>query len=72
MSQENINILKYNHVEKIMKAPFLIYADFVLKKIGTSHNNPKKPLTTKMSKHTSYGYSLFTHCSFDATKNKLD
>ena len=28
MSQENINILKYNDVEKIMKAPFLIYADF--------------------------------------------
>lgn len=70
MSEENINILKYNHVEKIMKAPFLIYADFFFEKIGTSHNNPKEPLTTKMSKHTSY--SLFTHCSFDATKYELD
>ena len=22
--------------------------------------------------HTPYGYSMFTNCSFDATKNKLD
>ena len=25
-----------------------------------------------MNKHTPSGYSLFTHCSFDKTKNKLD
>ena len=25
-----------------------------------------------MNKHTPSGYSLFTHCSFDAAKNKLD
>ena len=28
--------------------------------------------TTEINKHTSSGYSLFTHCSFDKTKNKLD
>ena len=28
--------------------------------------------TTKINKHTPSGYSLFTHCSFDKTKNKLD
>ena len=25
-----------------------------------------------MNKHRTCGYSLLTHCSFDATKNKLD
>ena len=29
-------------------------------------------LTTKINKHTPSGYSCFTHCSFDTTKNKLD
>ena len=40
--------------------------------MSTCHNNPKKSSTTKINKHTSFGYSLFPHCSFDATKNKLD
>ena len=26
----------------------------------------------KKTKHTPFGYSLFTNCSFDTTKNKLD
>ena len=40
--------------------------------MNTCHNNPEKSLTTKINKHTLSGYSLFTHCSFDTTKNKLD
>ena len=36
------------------------------------HNNPKTLSTTKINKHTPSRYSLFTHCSFDTTKNKLD
>ena len=40
--------------------------------MNTYHNNPKKPSTTKINKHTLSGYSLFTHCSFDTTKSKLD
>ena len=43
-----------------------------LKKMNTCHNNPKKSSTTKIDKHAPSGYSLFTHCSFDTTKNKLD
>ena len=35
-------------------------------------NNPEKPSTTKLNKHTPSGYSLFTRCSFDTTKNKPD
>ena len=44
MPNENNKILKYNHGEKSMKVPFIIYADFesLLEKIGTCHNNPKK------------------------------
>ena len=40
--------------------------------MSTCYNNPEKSSTTKINKHTPSGYSLFTHCSFDKTKNKLD
>ena len=40
--------------------------------MNTCHNDPGKSSTTKINKHTASGYSLFTHCSFGATKNKLD
>ena len=36
------------------------------------HNNPKKSSTTKINNHSPSGYSFFTHCSFDRTKNSLD
>ena len=40
--------------------------------MSTCHNNLKTSSTTKINNHTASGCSLFTHCSFDATKNKLD
>ena len=40
--------------------------------MSTYHNNPKKSSSIKKNKDTPSGYSLFTHCSFDTTKNKLD
>ena len=40
--------------------------------MNTCHNNTKKSSTTRINKHTPSGYSLFTHCSFDPTKNMLD
>ena len=40
--------------------------------MNTCHNNLEKSSTTKINKRTPSDYSLFTHCSFDATKNKLD
>ena len=57
-----------------MKVLFIIYADSesLLEKMNICHNNPEKSSTTKINKHTPSGYSLFTHCSFDLTKNKLD
>ena len=73
MPEEGNKILKYNHGEKSMKVPFIIYADLesLLEKTRTCHNDPKKSSTTKINKHTLYRYSLFTHCSFDTTKISL-
>ena len=74
MPEKDNKILKYNYGEKSVKVPFIIYADIesLLEKINTCHNNPEKSSTTKINKHTASDYSLFTHCSFDTTKNKLD
>ena len=73
MPKKDNKILKYNHGEKSMKVPFFIYADLesLLEKISTCCNNPKKS-TIKINKHTASGYSFFTNCSFDNTKNMLD
>ena len=74
MHEEDNKILKYNQREKSMKVPFIIYADLesLLEKMNTCYDNPEKSSTIKINKHTPSGYSLFTHCSFDATKNKID
>ena len=74
MPEQDNKILKYNHGEKSMKVPFTIYADLesLFEKMNTSHNNPEKSSTIKINKHAPSGYSLFTQCSFDTTKNKLD
>ena len=74
MPEEHSKILKYNEGEKSMRVPFIIYADLecLLEKMNMCHNSPEKSSTTKLNKHTPSGCSLFTHCSFDRTKNKLD
>ena len=74
MPNEYNKLLKYNHREKSMKASFMIYADLecLLEKIHSCQNNPEKSYSEKKIKHTSSGYSLFTNCSFDAAKKKLD
>ena len=74
MSNEGSKILKCNYGENSMKAPFMIYADLecLLEKMHSCWNNPEKSYTEKKTKLTPSGYSLFTNCSFDATKSKLD
>ena len=74
MPTKDNNIIKYNQGEKSIKLPFIIYADLecLLEKMSTCYNNPEESSTTEINKHTPSGYSLFTHCSFDETKNKLD
>ena len=63
---QKCKILKYNQVEKSLKALFMICADFQcsLEKMHSCQNNFEKSLPS--------GYSLSTSCLFDPTKNKLD
>ena len=73
MPEEDNKILKYNHGEKSVRAPFVIYViwESLFEKMNTCHNNPEKLSTTKINKHIPSRYSLFTHCSFDATKTDI-
>ena len=73
MPAKDNNIIKYNHGEKSIKIPFNIYTDLecLLEKMSTCQNDPNKSSTTKINKHTSSGYSIFTNCSFDESKNKI-
>ena len=68
MPTKDNNIIKYNHGEKSMKLPFIIYVDLE----PICQNNPNKSSTTKINKDTPSGNSLFIHCSFDESKNKLN
>ena len=74
MPNEDNKIIKYNQGEKSIKSPFIIYADLecLLEKISTCYIYLDESSTTEINKHTPSGYSLFTHCSFDKTKDKLD
>ena len=49
MPNDNNKILKYNHGEKSLKAPFMIYANLecLLEKIHSCQNNPEKSYTEK-------------------------
>ena len=74
MPTKDNNTIKYNHGEKSIKLPFVVYADLecLLEKVSTCYNNPEETSTTKINKHTPSGYSIFTHCSFDKSKSKLN
>ena len=74
MPKEDNKMLKYNQGEKSIKAPVVICADLesLLEKMNICHNNPEYSSIIKINKHTPSAYLLFTHCSFDTTKNKLD
>ena len=74
MAKEDKKILKYNHGEKSLKAPFIIifYLECSLPKEQSFQNNPEKSYTEKKAKNEPSGWAMFTNCSFDATKNKYD
>ena len=74
MPTKDNKTIKYKHGEKSLKLPFVIYADVecLLEKKSSCQNNPNKSSTTKINKHTPSGYSIFTHCSFNESKNKLN
>ena len=74
MPRWNEKILKYNHREKSLKAPFVIYLDLgcLLLKMLSCQNDDNNSYTERKSKHEPSGWTMFTRCSFDATKNNLD
>ena len=47
MANDNNKILKYNHGEKFVRVPFVIYADWecLLEKMCSCQNNPEKSYT---------------------------
>ena len=68
-------ILKYNHGEKSLKAPFLIYADLeclliCLLKRQSCQNNPNESYAERKAMHEPCGYAISLVFSFDKTKNK--
>ena len=74
MPTKDNNTIKYNQGEKSTKLPFVVFDDLecLLEKISSCQNNPNESSTTEINKHTPSGYSLFTHCSFNKSKNKLN
>ena len=73
MPNEDKKILKHNHGDKSMKAPFTIYSDLecLLEKMHSCQNNPEKSSTEKKIKHMPSSYSLFTNCSLTQQKTNL-
>ena len=72
MPNNDNNTLKYNHGEKSLKAPWVIYVDFECLPIKQqSHqNNPNDSYTEKKAIHEACGYSLNLVSSFDLNQNK--
>ena len=70
MPTNDNNAIKYNQGEKSIKLPFVVYAD--LECLLCTYNKNPEESTTKINKHTPSGNSIFTHCSFDKSKNKLN
>ena len=73
MPNEDNKFLKYNHGEKLLQVPFIMYADLecFVEKIDTCQNNNDNSYTEKKAKNTPSGHSLVTCCSFDESKNKV-
>ena len=64
--------LKYNHGEKPLKVPFVIYADLecLLIKEQSCQNSPKESYTERKAMLKPCGYALSLICSFDSKENK--
>ena len=74
MPELDEKILKYNHGEKSLKAPYVIYLDLecLLVKMLSCQNNPNNSYTERKAMHEPSGWTIFTNCSFDKAKSKLD
>ena len=64
MPTKDNNIIKYNHGEKSMQVPFIIYTDLecLLEKMSTCINNLNESSTTKINtQHQNIQYLLVVH-----------
>ena len=66
--------LKYNHGEKSLKTPFVIYADLecLLIKQQSCQNNPNESYTERKAMNEPCGYPLSLVSSFDSKQNKCN
>ncbi|KAJ8909605.1 hypothetical protein NQ315_003716 [Exocentrus adspersus] len=67
------NILKFENIEKQMKVPFVVYADFesVLKPMDTCEPSPTGSYTCKTFIHEPYSFAYLIKCSFDNSLSKM-
>lgn len=71
------NILKFNNIQKQMKVPFVIYADFecILKPLDNNDDvnlDPLNSYTVKKYEHIPYSFSYYIKCSFDDQISKFE
>lgn len=68
MPETHNKMLKFTQNHESMKISFAIYADMesLLEKIYICDKETTKFFSSKINKHTSRGFSLFTHCLFDS------
>ena len=68
------NILKFESIEKQMRVPFVVYADFesVLKPVETVEPNPENSYTIKSLKHEPYSFAYLIKCSFNDSISKFE
>ena len=66
------NKTEYNHREKSLKVPFIIYVDLkcLLEIIRSCQNNLRKSYTGRKAKHEPLSWAMTVKCLFDSTKNK--
>ena len=64
MPNEDNKILKYNHGEKSLKAPYYNPYDTesLIEKMSFHPNNPEKSYTEREAKHISLGYGCSLIC----------
>ena len=72
MPTEDNNTLKYNHGEKSLKVPWVIYADFecLLVEQQSCQNNPNDSYPERKAIHEPCGYSIDLVSSFDSKQDK--
>ncbi|MFM2392193.1 MAG: hypothetical protein RLZZ546_170 [Bacteroidota bacterium] len=65
LPEEGKNIVKFTHVERKEKVPFIIYADFecILEQLDYDEHEANKSSTEKTEKHTVCGFSYKVVCT---------